>query len=521
MDWNDEVDVLVAGSGGGLAGAYTAAREGLTVAVVEATGKFGGMTAYSGGGLWYPGNPVLRRAGVYDTVEKALAYYHAVVGDRTPRALQDTYITRGGDLIGYLEKDKHFTFAELPWPDYFGKAPEARADGRRHMTPAPLPAAALGALRESMRGNLDTDRLGTPHPDILIGGQALIGRLLLAISQYPNASLRLNSPLTGLVVENGEVVGAIIDRDGDPFAVRARRGVLLAAGGFEANDELRKRYGVPGAARDTMGVPGSQGRALQAAVAAGAGIDLMDQAWWSPGLIHPDGRAAFALWFTGGIFVDQDGRRFVNESAPYDRLARDVIARLDSGKLTLPYWMIYDDREGAVPPVKASNVSMAETAEYTKAGLWHTAGTLEDLAAKIGVPAANLAETVTRFNKIVAGGVDTDFGRGDEAYDRAFSRGKPPLVPVERGPYHAAAFGISDLGTKGGLRTDTRARVLDAVGAVIPGLYASGNTMAAVSGTAYPAGGNPVGASMLFSHLAALDMLQARSTPPSPAISRP
>jgi hypothetical protein len=242
-------------------------------------------------------------------------------------------------------------------------------------------------------------------------------------------------------------------------------------------------------------------------MAAGAATDLLDQAWWSPGFTHPDGRSAFSLWFTGGIFVGQDGRRFVNESAPYDRIGRAVIAELESGALTLPYWMIYDDREGEVPPVKSTSVTMVEAEKYVEAGLWHTAGTLEELAAKIGVPAANLAATVEQFNKICAAGADPDFGRGDEAYDRAFSGGEPPLVPIERGPFHAAAFGLSDLGTKGGLRTDTHARVLAASGEPIPGLYASGNTMAAVSGTAYPAGGNPIGASMLFSHLAALDML--------------
>ena len=507
MDWNEEVDVLVAGAGAGLTGAYTAAREGLSVIVAEATDKFGGTTAYSGGGIWYPCNPVLQRTGTGDTIEKALTYYHAVVGDRTPRELQDTYVRRGPELIEYLEKDEHFTFEVLRWPDYFGKAPEARLDGRRHMTPAPLHAAALDGLRYSVRGPLDTDRLGTPPPETLTGGQALIGRLLSAISQYPNVSLRLNTPLTELVVADGEVVGAVVGRDGERLAVRARRGVLLAAGGFESSDKLRARFGVPGAARDTMGVTGNQGQALEAAIAVGADTDLLDQAWWSPGLIHPDGRAAFALWFTGGIFVDQDGRRFVNESAPYDRLARDVIARLQTGAMTLPYWMIYDDREGEVPPVKASNVSMVATEEYTRAGLWHTAATLEELAGKIGVPAANLAGTVARFNDIVVAGADADFGRGDEAYDRAFSAGEPPLVPIERGPFHAAAFGISDLGTKGGLRTDSHARVRNTSGAAIPGLYASGNTMAAVSGTAYPAGGNPIGASMLFSYLAALDML--------------
>ncbi|WP_405487171.1 FAD-binding protein [Nocardia sp. NBC_00511] len=506
-DWNEEVDVLVAGSGGGLAGAYTAAREGLTVAVVEATEKFGGTTSYSGGGgVWFPVNPVLRRAGVDDTIEDALTYFRAVVGDRTPADLQETYVRRGSDVIEYLEQDEAFKFQAFPWPDYFGRAPKARLDGNRHIIPAPLAAKKLGELSASVRGPLGVDRNGEPQPDYLIGGRALIGRFLLGLSKLPNASLYLNSPLVELVVEDGAVTGAIVERDGQRVAIRARRGVLLAAGGFEGNDELRTRYGVPGVARDTMGPWGNQGKAHEAGIAAGADTDLMDQAWWSPGLVHPDGRAAFALWFTGGIFVNQAGERFVNESAPYDRLGRDIIEHLEDGSATLPFWMVYDDSEGAVPPIKASNVPMVETEKYVAAGLWKTADTLEGLAAEIGVPAAALVATVARFNEFAATGEDDDFGRGDEAYDRAFSNGESPLAPIVTGPFHAAAFGISDLGTKGGLRTDTAARVLDEAGEVIPGLYAAGNTMAAVSGTVYPGGGNPIGASVLFSHLAALDM---------------
>ncbi|MEU1984189.1 FAD-binding protein [Nocardia sp. NPDC019395] len=508
VDFDDEVDVLVAGSGGGLAGAYTAAREGLSVAVVEATDKFGGTTAYSGGGgVWFPCNPVLERAGTDDTLDDALTYFRAVVGDRTLRELQETYVRGGRDLIEYLESDEHFEFQMFPWPDYFGAAPKARLDGQRHIVPVPLPAAELGELREHLRGPLDTDRLGAPPPDVLIGGQALIGRFLRALSGYPQVRLHRNAALVELIVEDGAVVGARVERPSGTTAIRVWRGVVLAAGGFEGNEDMRRHYGVPGDTRDTMGPPGNQGRAHQAGIAAGADTDLMDQAWWSPGLTHPDGRSAFALWFTGGIFVAQDGNRFVNESTPYDRLGRAAIERLRDGTLTLPFWMIYDDRDGAIPPIQATNVSMVESEKYEAAGLWHTADTLEELAAALGVPAANLVATVERFNAMVAAGADTDFGRGDEAYDRAFSQGELPLVPIERPPFHAAAFGLSDLGTKGGLRTDTAARVLGRDGAPIPGLYAAGNTMAAVSGTAYPGGGNPIGASMLFSHLAVRDML--------------
>lgn len=508
-EWDAHCDVLVAGSGGGgVTGAYTAAREGLDVLLVEATDRFGGTTAYSGGGgMWFPANPVLLRAGTDDTVEDALTYYRAVVGDATPPQLQEAYVRGGAPLIDYLEQDRHFAFEALPWPDYFGSAPKARGDGQRHIAPQPLPVSAAPHLRDSVRGPLDVDRLGAAAPDdYFTGGRALIARFLTAIEQYPHAALWRDAPLVRLVVEDGAVLGAIVQRDGAPVAVRARRGVLLAAGGFEANAALRDRYRVPGDVRDSMGPAGNLGRALEAGIAAGADIDLMDQAWWSPGMTHPDGRSVFALWFAAGIFVDDHGRRFVNESAPYDRLGREVLDRIAAGSVTPPYWLIYDDRRGGVPPVKATSVTTVEPQQYVDAGLWRTADTLAELAEQIGVPADNLQATVARFNEFVAEGVDADFHRGGEAYDRAFSRGKPPLVAIERPPFHAAAFGVSDLGTKGGLRTDAAARVLDVAGAPIPGLYAAGNTMAAPSGTVYPGGGNPIGTSMVFSHLAVRDM---------------
>lgn len=508
------VDVLVAGSGGGVAGAYTAAREGLSVLLVEATDKFGGTTAFSGGGgVWYPCNPVLKRAGTDDTIEQALEYFHAVVGDRTPRDLQDAYVTGGAGFIAYLEQDQNFDFAVLPWPDYYGSVPGARTDGYRHTVPKPLPDSALGSYRGLVRGPLDTERLGEPAPDTLVGGRALVGRFLSALDTLPNAECWREAPLTELITDAGRVVGAVVERAGETRRVGARRGVLLAAGGFEQNADMRDRYGVPGSASDTMGGPGSTGAAHRAAMAVGADVDLMDQAWWSPGLTHPDGRSAFALWFTGGIFVDQEGKRFVNESAPYDRLGREVIRRLQSGLLRLPYWMVYDSRAGGVPPIGATNVSMVDPAEYRAAGLWRSADTIAGLAQEIGVPAAALEATVEHFNRLAAAGHDDDFGRGDEAYDRVFTGGASPLVPIDTPPYHAAAFGLSDLGTKGGLRTDTRARVLRSDGVPIPGLYAAGNTMAAVSGTTYPGGGNPIGASMLFSHFAALDMAAEATMP--------
>lgn len=509
-DFDETVDVLVVGSGGGgLSGAYTAAREGLTVTLVEASNRFGGTTAYSGGGgMWYPANPVYQREGVDDTVGDALEYYHAVVGDRTPMEMQETYVRGGAPLIAYLEDDPQLSFMAYPWADYFGSAPKARGDGKRHIIPTPLPVDEAPELRDIVRGPLDTDRLGAETPsDLFIGGRALVARFLKAIEGYPNASVHLNSPFRELITDDaGRVIGGVIERDGARVRIRAERGVLLAAGGFEANQLLREQHGVPGRAVNTMGPETNDGTALLAAQAAGADTDLMDQAWWSPGLGHPHGRSAFALGFTAGIFVNQDGKRFVNEYAPYDSLARDMLHQESEGNLTVPYWMIYDNSNGPRPPVSAPNITMVETADFVAAGLWHTADTLEELAEKIGVPPENLVATVEQFTSLAASGKDTDFGRGDEAFDHTFLDGASPLPPLTEGPFHAAVFGVSDLGTKGGLRTDTSARVLDRAGSVIPGLYAAGNTMAAPSGEAYPGGGNPIGTSVLFSHLAAKDM---------------
>ncbi|MBI3223833.1 MAG: FAD-binding protein [Mycolicibacterium cosmeticum] len=505
--WDETVDVVVVGSGGGITGAYTAAREGLSVALVEATDKFGGTTAYSGGGgMWFPANPVLVRAGTDDTIEDALTYFHAVVGDRTPRALQDTFVRGGSRLIEYLEEDESFAFKVLPWPDYFGSAPCARVDGMRHIVARALPAAALGPYADTVRGPLDHERLGTPALEYLTGGRALIGRFLAALSRFPHATTHLDSPLTEIITDDGAVTGVVVQREGAPVRIAARRGVILAAGGFEQNAEMRTAHGVPGRPVDTMGAPGNTGSAHEAAIRIGAATDLMDQAWWSPGLTHPDGRSTFSLGITRGILVDSGGRRFVNESAPYDRQGRVIIDRMRTGAMTLPFWLVYDDRDQDVPPVLSTSVSLVESQRYRDAGLWHTADTLDELAAAIGLPPDVLAATVARFNALVADGSDPDFGRGDEAYDRTFSGGELPMAPIDRPPFHAAAFGLSDLGTKGGLVTDTHARVLDTGGQPIPGLYAAGNTMAAVSGTAYPGGGNPIGASMLFSHLAALHM---------------
>ena len=505
-EWDETCDVLVVGSGaGGMVGAYTAAREQLDVVLIEATDKFGGMTAYSGGGMWFPCNAALVRSGSDDTMEAARAYYKAVVGDRTPDAVQEAFLQSGHKLVDYLEHDPRFRFVVFPWPDYYGKVANARADGR-HIVLEPFPASELGSLKTRLRPALAEERRGEAPPEELEGGQALIGRFLIVLSQMPNARLHLETALVAIIRDGDRVTGAVVRHGNTTRRIRVRRGLVIAAGGFEKSADLRARYGVPGGVHGSMAPPGNTGGALEAALAIGANTDLMDQAWWSPGLLQPDGSETFSVGIAGGIFVDQNGQRFVNETLPYDRVGRAVIEAMDDG-LTLPYWLVYDNRDGDMPPVLFPNIPFDNPAAYRTAGLWQSAPTLEALAEIIGVPADALTASVERFNEFARAGKDLDFDRGAEPYERMFTGGAIPMAPIEQGPFHAAAFGLSDLGTKGGLRVDEAARVLDTDGNTIPGLYAAGNSMAAVSGKAYPGGGNPIGSSMVFAHLAVRDLL--------------
>ncbi|GAA3483163.1 FAD-binding protein [Streptomyces yanii] len=365
------------------------------------------------------------------------------------------------------------------------------------------------ALLDAVRPPAWAERLGLPPTEgPLTDGRALIGRLLLAMESTGNGRTLLHTALRQLITEDGCVVGAEAGQDGRTLRIRARRGVLLAAGGFEGNAELRRDWqGLPGADW-TMGPQGANtGQALVAAVEAGAATGLLDQSWWCPSLRFPDGTAAFTLGLHGGIFVDGTGRRFANESLPYDRMGRQMLAAKAGTTSDNPVWWIFDGRFGDELP--GITVVPADRKAFTEAGLWRTAATLDGLAQRIGVDTEALRTTVRTFNGYAADGTDADFHRGEDAYDRFFAQGEganPCLVPIEEGPFHAVQIVLGDLGTKGGVRTDAQARVLREDGSPIPGLYAAGNTTASVAGPTYPGPGVPIGSAMVFGHIAASDM---------------
>jgi 3-oxosteroid 1-dehydrogenase len=252
---------------------------------------------------------------------------------------------------------------------------------------------------------------------------------------------------------------------------------------------------------------------VNAAVDIGAATDLLDEAWWCPGVEMPDGRGAFMVGLRGGIVVDAQGERYLNESLPYDQFGRAMIAR-DKATPAIPSYLVFDSREGeGVLP--AISVPEATAADHLSAGTWVKADTIDALATAIGVPAANLSATVARFNDFAKRGTDEDFTRGEDLYDLFFcppsdsdDAPNPALHTISQGPFYAARIVLSDLGTKGGLRTDADARVLRADGSSIEGLYAAGNTAASLSGRHYPGPGVPLGTAMVFSYRAIEHMMK-------------
>jgi 3-oxosteroid 1-dehydrogenase len=318
--------------------------------------------------------------------------------------------------------------------------------------------------------------------------------------------------MTGLVIEDGRVTGVEITRDGQPAVVRARRGVLLATGGFEKNEEMRQRYQrAPIGTEWTVGSAGNTGDGIVAGQAAGGELELMDDAWWGPSIPLPSG-PVFCLAersLPGCIFVNGNGERFVNEAAPYVDAVHVMYDKHTEANPHIPCWMIADQRYRnryvftGIPPRKPL------PRRWLKSGAVVKADSLAELASQIGVPADGLTKTVDKFNEFARAGKDGDFGRGDSAYDRYYGdpncKPNPNLAPLTQPPYYAIKIVPGDLGTKGGLRTDERARVLRADGTTIDGLYAAGNTSALVMGRSYAGPGATIGPAMTFGYLAALD----------------
>lgn len=519
--------------------ALTAARHGLSVIVLEKENKFGGSTARSGGGVWIPGNEVLVAAGIRDDAELARDYLSRVVGADVPASRQEAFLSHGPQMLSFVLRHTPLRFSWVPgYADYYPELPGGLTQGRT-IEPVPFDGRILGAELANLNPPYISTHgvtitaadyrwlsLGARHiraytRAIRVGTRTIVsratGRKLLSMGQAlvaglrhalmtANVPVRLNTPLLSLVTADQRVTG-VETPDG---VYTARCGVLLAAGGFERNDEMRKKYQrAPIGTEWTVGAAGNTGDGIGAGLALGAAIDLMDDAWWGPSFPLTGG-PYFALAersLPGCVFVNSTGMRFVNEAAPY---VDAVHAMYDTG--SVPAWMVFDQRYRNSYLFAGMGPRQPLPGRWYKAGVLVRASSLTSLAEKIDVPASSLTATIERFNGFAVSGVDEDFHKGDSAYDKYYgdprNKPNPCLAPLTKAPFYAIKVVPGDLGTKGGLRTDERARVLREDGSPIPGLYAAGNTSAAVMGHSYAGAGATIGPAMTFGYLAALAMAE-------------
>ncbi|HZN73456.1 MAG TPA: 3-oxosteroid 1-dehydrogenase [Micromonosporaceae bacterium] len=563
----DEFDVVVVGSGAaGMTAALTAAHHGLRVVVLEKAGTFGGSTARSGGGVWVPGNEVLRRAGVVDTAAQARAYLAHVVGDDVPVARQRALLDHGPAMLSFVRAHAGVDFAWVPnYADYYPEAPGGLARGRT-VEPVPLDGRPLGAELANLappylkapNGITITAAdyrwlsLGTHHPRAVLAaarvtirgfvsrvllrrplsmGQALVAGLRLGLRDT-GVPVWLNTPMIDLHTEDSRVAGVwVVARAGAPAPagatkaeagtdqklVRARYGVVLCSGGFEHNGPMRRQHQrAPIGTEWTVGAAGNTGDGIEAGRRLGAALDLMDDAWWGPTIPLPGG-PYFCLAersLPGCLMVNGAGTRFVNEAAPYVDAVHAMYDKHTAEVPHIPAWLVADQRYRDRYLFAGRGPRQPLPRRWYASKAAHRAPTLDELAARIGVPAEALSSTVDRFNGFARTGRDEDFGRGDSVYDRYYgdprNRPNPCLGQLTKPPFYAVRIVPGDLGTKGGLRTDERARVLREDGTPIPGLYAAGNASAAVMGRSYAGAGATIGPAMTFGYLAALDLAGAR-----------
>ncbi|OCB28979.1 3-ketosteroid-delta-1-dehydrogenase [Mycobacterium malmoense] len=536
--------------------ALTARAAGLDALVVEKSAFFGGSTALSGGGIWVPGAPAQRREGYAPSPEDVVEYLRQITDGLVSEARIRQYVESAPKMLEFLERLSGW--CEFVWKpgyaDYYPELPGGSELGStinvppidlrklgpdEHRLLQPLALAPRGIwlgpkelrtfyrIRQSWAGKgvllkliARMVRARVFGERMAAIGQSLAARLRLAMTEC-GVPLWLDSPMTGLLTDaDGSVTGVSVERDGTTQRVGARLGVVLASGGFDHDLAWRKEL-LPVVDQDwSFGNPAAMGDGIRAAQKLGAATDLLDEAWWFPAIQWPDGRMQFMLnerMMPAQFIVNGDGKRFINEAAPYMDFGHAMIEGQKSGVAHIPCWLLTDHRSWTryvvgghlpIPKIPGAPVPTGRKvpAAWLESGVVKAAATWEEMATRIGVPAANLVETARRFNELARAGHDDDFNRGDSVYDNYYgdpTLPNPNLYPLGDPPYYAFRVVLGDLGTSGGLRTDEYARVLRADDTVVPGLYAVGNTSAPVMGRSYAGAGATIGPAMTFGFVAA------------------
>jgi 3-oxosteroid 1-dehydrogenase len=557
-DWDKQVDVLVIGSGaGGLLAGLVAAHNRADVLIVEKASEWGGSSATSGGGIWIPCSDQAKALGREDSAEEAFTYVRKLSSPNVPDSHIRAFIDNAPEMLRWVTANTIINYESLPYPDYHVEEPGGKDGYRTHM-PTPIDGRLLGddmaTLRSaspaaSLFGYINWQftetyallfrppgwtralakilvryygdvgqRLRSSKDRYLTLGNALAGGLRLALKEK-GVPLWLESPLSELVVEEGRVVGAIITHKGKSLRIAACKGVVLAAGGFEHSAKLRAEN-IPSQPKTVRsgGQTNNTGDSIVAAVKIGADTRNMHSTWSAPVFSVPGedrGRlSTIERALPGCIIVNQAGMRYLNEAASYHIVGQQMVRLNTLEASTDPSWVIFDHRfrhkypMGPLLPILPDWAQAKAVQQILK-----KAGTIAELAGKIGVDAGALIATVSRFNEHAAKGEDPDFQRGAAIYDRVFgdaaNQPNPCLAPIVEAPFYAFPIYAGDIGTNGGLVTDDVARVLDTAGNPIPGLYAAGNNAATMMGESYPGAGATLGPGLTFGYVAARDLTGA------------
>ena len=531
--WDLEADVVVAGTGGaGLTAAILAHDQGANVVVIERSDKVGGTTAVSGGGLWIPMNDHMSEVGATDSRDEALAYCLALTAGQAPAELVETFVDTAPVMVRYLEEHTPLKFTATQMPDYRAEEQGAKLGGRT-LDPEMLLKSELGEWADKLRPSplmfvplkIEESLKGMSQPKsipvavvvdrmkkgIVASGNALVGRLLKGCIER-NITIMLETRARELVREGGAVVGLSADRDGQPYSMSAKGGVILACGGFEWNDKLREEH-LPVDVAGHCSPASNEGDGLAMALEAGAEIGNMDQAWIYPGGTVPseehEGRPV-SRWIMAErtlphvILVNKAGRRFANEAQNYHDLGKSF-----SDEANLPCWAILDGQYRSKYPILTIMPGDPDPDWLTKAG------SLEELASVLGIDGGGLRSTVERWNEMVGQGKDTDFGRGEGGYERWLGDPEAPhpnLGTITEPPFYALPVFAHSAGTKGGPKTNSKGEVIDAQGHAIPGLYAAGNVMANIAGPGYYGGGGTIGTAMTWGYLCGINAAKAAQT---------
>jgi len=509
------VDIIAVGSGAaGLMAALATSVRGGSALVVEATDQLGGTTSWSGANLWVPFNRFARAAGHQDDRATAEAYVRRCLGDRADDPRWAVFFDRINDVIGFLETHTRLRFYLTNYPDSFAEWDEGSS--ARHLGTDLLEKPRLGPLAgrirhmpgpavhlrymdfQTMRVPFLLTRLAKLKLGLKVAWRKFRGRYgmgyafvlgLVEACLARGVRFALNTRVTGLVRDGPRIVGVVCEREGRQITYRARRGVVLATGGFDHDKALMAEF-LPGPIEETMTPPVNRGDHVRLAREVGAQLGAMDEAWFLPGKVLPGAKpyegTLIGTWLTGDriwphlIWVNSRGERFVNESAQNSALAFYARDPATGEQPNLRSWTVFDAQYRARYPVLMTLQPGQPDPDWLI-----RADTLESLAARIGVPSERLVATVARFNGFARAGKDLDFGRGEGAYDHYFgdhSRPHHTLGTIEKPPFYAWPNAPSSVGTKGGLMTTADGQAISVDGSVIPGLYASGNCSATFNG---------------------------------------